>query len=261
MYKRLIAITLLFLTTAATNILVKIPTRQRPERFFSCLDLYYAKLSGKHSVKFLISCDSDDVTMNNADVISHLKLYKNLKVFYGHSSSKIDAYNRDIQDADEFDIVILTSDDTIPVMNCYDDIIAREMSKNFPDFDGVLRFNDGVTPMSSPLNTLPIIGYRFFKRLGHLYHPDYKAFFCDLELSLLTRCTGKEAVVDITLFKHDHPIKSGTFDELYKKNAVHWEYDKSKFKERANRRFDLKGLSPNQAVQLDDLVKFCLTFV
>lgn len=258
----IVAVALLSSIVSATNILIKIPTRQRPDRFFNCLNLYYAKLSGKHPVQFLISCDSNDPSMNNASVINRMKSYKNLKAIYGHSNSKIDAYNRDMELTNPFDIIIVTSDDTIPVTNNYDDIIACEMTKNFPDFDGVLRFNDGVTPMTSPLNTLPIIGRKFYERFNYIYHPDYKAFFCDLELSLMSRFIGKEAAIDKILFKHDHPLGTGAApDQLYKQNAVHWEYDKAKFKERAVRRFDIKGFSEEQFSSLDELVKFCLTFV
>ncbi len=260
--KNVAAAVFLSSTISAVNILVKIPTRQRPDRFFSCLDSYYAQLSGKHIVNFIISCDVDDQTMNCTQVRDKLKRYAHLKAIYAKSKSKIDAYNRDIRDAEPFDVLVLTSDDTIPIANGYDDIIATEMTKNFAKFEGVLRFNDGRTPMTSILNTLPVIGREFYERFNYAYHPDYKSFFCDLELSLVAHILGKSVAIDKVLFRHDHPLCTGTaFDELYTKNAIYWDYDMAKFKERADHVFDLRNLGPEKEAALAKLVKFCLTYV
>jgi hypothetical protein len=46
-----------------------------------------------------------------------------------------------------------------------EDEIANEMAKNFPDFDGVLHFNDGYK--GRELNTLVVEGRKYFDRFDH----------------------------------------------------------------------------------------------
>jgi hypothetical protein len=54
------------LNAVIPKLLIKIPTRARPERFFKTLDAYYHNLSELVPTHFLISCDIDDATMCNA---------------------------------------------------------------------------------------------------------------------------------------------------------------------------------------------------
>ena len=124
------------------NILIKFPTRQRPEIFKSTLEKYQSLLSGYHQVSFQIECDEDDVTMNNPAMVFYLTQQPNLTYNYGQSKTKIQACNAHIPN-DGWDILILASDDMIPQLQNYDDIIAQEMEAHFPDLDGVLWFDDG----------------------------------------------------------------------------------------------------------------------
>ena len=55
------------------KLLIKFPTRSRSEKFFNILDLYYKKQQDLNN-EFIISCDIDDPSMNNEDVITKLKL-------------------------------------------------------------------------------------------------------------------------------------------------------------------------------------------
>ena len=75
----------------AAELLIKFPTRERTKKFFKCLDQYYKLLSKKHSYHFLISCDANDVKMNNAKVKERFKKYDNLTVIYGERVGKIGA--------------------------------------------------------------------------------------------------------------------------------------------------------------------------
>ena len=117
------------------KILIKIPTRSRPDRFFKYLDQYYNKLSNKYPCCFLISCDLDDATMNNKLVIDKLLKYPNLFFYFSVNKSKIEAHNRDIEKHLDFDIFIMGTDDTWPEVKGYDEIIVQAMWKHFPDFD------------------------------------------------------------------------------------------------------------------------------
>lgn len=53
------------------KLLIKFPTRERPQKFFKMLDLYYQYLSGTVPVHFLISCDIDDRSMNCPESIEN----------------------------------------------------------------------------------------------------------------------------------------------------------------------------------------------
>ena len=60
------------------KLLIKFPTRQRKDIFFKTLNKYYDYLDDLDNVKFVITCDSDDNTMNNKEVKELLDGYKNL---------------------------------------------------------------------------------------------------------------------------------------------------------------------------------------
>ena len=43
-----------------SKLVIKFPTRNRPDKFFFTLQKYFKLLSGKHEVQFIITMDSDD---------------------------------------------------------------------------------------------------------------------------------------------------------------------------------------------------------
>lgn len=237
------------------SLLIKFPTRERPERFFTCLDLYYKNLSGKYTYNFLITCDEDDELMNNQEVKEKLNLYPHLKVIFGISASKIDACNRDMEFAPEFNILILTSDDMNPVVYGWDEKIAKYMLEYFPDFDGILKFNDRPTHHGN-LNTLPIMGIQFYRRFNYIYHPNYKSFFSDLEMTIVSRLLKKEADINEMIIQHDNYIFGGNpIDNLYQVNYKYWWPDRATFLERASKNFDLKNLTKNDLDLIAQIIK------
>ena len=52
------------------KIIVKMATRSRPEKFKTVMKRYFDYLSGKNEVRFVVTCDLNDKTMNNDDVKS-----------------------------------------------------------------------------------------------------------------------------------------------------------------------------------------------
>ena len=76
------------------SLLIKIPTRSRPEKFLNVLDLYYKKLSGLYPYHFVISCDNNDNSMKNEAIIERIKSYPNLTLYFSDNSSKVEAYNQ-----------------------------------------------------------------------------------------------------------------------------------------------------------------------
>ena len=69
------------------ELLIKFPTRQRPTKFFEVLDIYYSNIEDLNKTKFIISCDIDDITMNNEKVINRLKTYPNLQFYFSNNKS------------------------------------------------------------------------------------------------------------------------------------------------------------------------------
>ena len=124
------------------KILIKFPTRGRRDKFFNVLDIYYQLATNLDDIEFQITIDDDDKSMNNYNVLEKLKTYKTLKYTLGVSKNKIDAVNRNIIIGD-WDIILLASDDMIPKVKGYDNIIRNKMTELYPDTDGVLWFNDG----------------------------------------------------------------------------------------------------------------------
>ncbi len=229
------------------RLLIKIPTRSRPQQFFEYLDLYYQKLSGKIPYHFLITCDDDDESMNNPETIEKLKTYPNLTFRFSQNISKVDAYNKDInQFVEEYNIILITSDDMLPVIDNYDLVIAYCMLKNFPDYDGMLHFRDG-NHYSLKFSTYPIIGKKFYLRLGYAYYPGYVSFFCDNEITEIAQQMKKIKEYDTIILRHMYPIslKEHQLDSLYQRNRAFAYRDKELFEERKQFNF---FLSSNQIV-------------
>lgn len=225
-------------TPELPTLLIKIPTRSRPEQFFRILDLYYEKLSNEVPYLFLISCDNNDLTMNNSTIIERFKQYPHLIVTFNDNHSKVEAYNRDL-DRIDFGIAVITSDDMTPVMQNYDKIIVDMMLAHFPDLDGVLNFNDG--HITSQCNTMPIFGKKYYDRFGYAYHPSYTSLWCDTEFTFVSRMLRKEKTCTTVLIQHDHPyFGQATMDDLYVQNNQYYRVDEKVFFKRIKNFFDVK---------------------
>lgn len=207
----------LFSLSLAENILIKFPTRERPTQFLKQLNLYTQLLSGKNNVCFVISIDEDDATMNNLEVLEQIKSSDNIKVCIGPRTTKIGAINRDVQSQD-FDILLLASDDMTPVQQDYDQIIVEAFKKYFPDLDGTLHFNDG--HVGQVLNTFPIMGKKYYDRFGYIYHPEYISIECDREYTTISQLMNKVVYIDQVLFRHDHPLYGNNKDQLFYVNEA-----------------------------------------
>jgi len=222
------------------RLLIKFPTRNRSKKFFEVLDLYYKNLNNIDLTDFCISIDEDDLTMNNEEILSKLDNYENLVVFIGNSEYKIEACNSDIDEMKDWNIVLLASDDMIPQIKGYDDIIRDNMKKYYPDTDGVLWFYDG---NRRDLNTLCILGKKYYDRFGYIYHRGYRSFYCDDEFTKVANKLNKQTFIEQTIIKHEHPDIPefrDQFDELYAKNNKYYQLDYNFFQLRQKNKFGLK---------------------
>lgn len=214
--------------------LIKFPTRSRPEKFFSTLDKYISNFSTQNEYKILVSCDNDDITMNNSDTINKLNSYSNLEYYFSERTTKVDAINRDIDKIQyEWQILISAADDMIPIYKNYDLRIREEMIKEYPDLDGSLWFYDGAT---RNINTQSILGKKYYDKLGWIYYPKYKTWFCDGEHTFYAKSINKIKFIDECLIVHEHPghRPGNTWDQLYFENDQKHktEHDRRLFEER-----------------------------
>jgi hypothetical protein len=219
--------------TYCMKVLVKFPTRSRPDKFFYALDKYYELAENLDDMVFIITCDIDDVSMNNIEVIDklkkYIKKYKNLKVYFGTSTNKIEAVNANIEE--DFDVLVLASDDMIPIHKGYDVVIRQQMFKYFPDGDGALWFNDG--HQGTNINTLPIMGKAYYDRFGYIYHPSYKSLYCDNEYTEVGISLKKLVYFSNCIIEHVHPaFKPNLWDNLYHTNEQYVKSDEFNYKAR-----------------------------
>lgn len=219
------------------KILIKFPTKNRKDKFFTVLDQYYNLSENIDDIEFLITIDSDDTNMNNNETLDKLKTYKNLKYDLGFSKNKIDAVNRGIIN-DNYDIILVASDDMIPKVKGYDNIIRLKMQELYPDTDGVLWFNDG--NQGNRLNTLCILGKKYYQRFNYIYHPDYTSLWADNEFMDVANLLNKQTYFNDIIIRHEHPdVGFGQRDFVHFDNIKFDYIDKGIYIKRKNINFGL----------------------
>jgi hypothetical protein len=216
--------------------LLKYATRARPELFCKTLTEWVKHLSGLHEIQFIISIDDDDYSMQSLPVVgamakamSHERV--DLWTFTAPPEGKIHAINRDIKG--DFDILICVSDDMVPLKDYYDDRIAQDMAEHFPDFDGVLHYNDGST--NHQLMTLSIMGKKYYDRFGYIYYPEYKSLWCDNEAMLVAKNLNKYRYFEDVIIEHQW--KRHGNDEIYKISEANYQCDRALFDQRSEQGF------------------------
>ena len=220
------------------KLLIKFPTRNRKNKFFKVLRQYQNLCEDLDNTYFLITLDNDDESMNPSDVEDIFNTFKNIKVVYGTSDSKIHAVNRDIELVNDWDIVLLASDDMTPKVKGYDNIIRNKMKEFYSDTDGILWFNDG--HMGNKLNTLCILGKKYYDRFGYIYHPEYKSVWSDNEFMLVGNLLGKQTYFEQVIIEHEHPDWGyGSRDEIHQNNSKNENQDKLLFTKRKDNNFYL----------------------
>ena len=215
--------------TNNSKLLIKFPTRNRPEKFFQVLDRYYCLMLSP-GFEFVVSCDTDDTTMNNEEVIKRLSWYPNLTLHFGDNKSKVEAINNNLE-GKIFDILLLASDDMVPEIQGYDAAIKAAMGVWAPDTDGVLWFDDGFQHRN--LNTLVVMGKKYYDRFGYIYHPDYQSLYCDLEFTQVSKKLNKVVYINECIIRHQqYSITGEEPDALYIKNDALQAADQETYKKR-----------------------------
>lgn len=233
------------------RILLKCPTRSRPQKVAKTLETYVRMANHPELMGVLVSADVDDDTMTNDNAKSGINQAIRIcawkRIQFGGNKTKIEACNANMDIVDyPWDIVVLVSDDMIPQIKGYDDVIRNHMKARFPDTDGILWFNDGF--QGEKLNTLCVFGRKMYESLGYIYHPSYKSLFCDTELTDLCRSSlaSKTMYVPYCIIRHEHP---GTgfgqnMDALYTRNQGYWNDDMYNYIARKTYDYDWSVLIP-----------------
>lgn len=227
------------------RILLKCPTRSRPQRVLRTLAKYMELAAHPEQIGVAVSCDTDDETMRDTTtldaVLSECAWHK---VFYSDNHTKIEACNANMNEIDyPWDIVVLVSDDMIPQVKGYDEFIRSGIPE---DTDGILWCNDGA--QGTNLNTLTIMGRTMYNSFGYLYHPAYKSLFCDTEFTDLCNTTLKPKCVYLSecIIRHEHP-QTGygqNMDDLYRRNDRYFWDDLMTYVSRKTYTFDWSVLIP-----------------
>jgi hypothetical protein len=213
------------------KILVKYPTRSRPDQFLKTLGDYYRRAKDNTNIEYLVSYDLDDSKMTPKILAAAQNIGPNIKLVGGYSKSKIDACNRDITKAGDWDIVLLVSDDMFIQVDGWDQIIRDQMTKSYSDTDGCLWYNDS---HQNRICTLSCVGRKYFDRFKYLYHPSYKSLWCDNEFTEVAQNLGKMTYINTPIVNHVHPCwgRKMAVDELYKLNESFLKWDGENYKKR-----------------------------
>ena len=234
------------------KILLKCPTRSRPKQVIETLRKYVDLANKPELLGIAISSDNDDASMHDLNVDYHLRRLPVawIQIFFGDNKSKIEAVNADMDKITwDWDIVVLVSDDMIPQVKGYDDIIRSKMT---PDRDRIIWVNDGT--QGYKLNTLSIMGKTMYDSFGYLYHPSYKSLFCDNEFTDLCKgdLASKCSYIEEILIRHEHPTTGyKEWDTLYVQNQKFFSTDLKNYITRKSYEYDWSILIPTLVERSD----------
>lgn len=226
-------------------VLVKFPTRSRPQLFFRQLAKWAAAEPG--SLWFIVTIDADDAACNNNLFISSCESVAAphdilLRVKSGRG--KVAAVNDGLADEPWEGVCIVASDDMAPQRPDAAAYLARLLLERFPDGDGVLHTDDGRTGRT--LNTLPVFGRRYFDRFGFAYNPAYESLWCDNEFQEVSEGLGRAAYVDEVIVRHEW-IGETAPDELHRRNEAAHTRDAAVFAERKRAGFPVPAVEVSPA--------------
>lgn len=220
------------------KILFKFPTRGRVDRFFEGLESIVNNLYDLENFEIQVTADADDPTMANQEIFQRITKYPNTHVLYGLSKSKINAVNRDMPLFQNWDVVVVMSDDVRFTFYGFDQIIRQQFEDG--DFDKYVHLLD--QDAKHALSVIYIAGKEFVSRFGYLYNPIYKSLFCDNEVHEIAMKLGKYKLVDVPgLLLHLNPAyghlpKDAMFLE---QQSIGWSEDQETYNRRKAENFGL----------------------
>ncbi len=222
-------------------LLVRMPTRGRPEQALSVLEKYRTLAADPVAIEVVL--DEDDDSMVNAVVLERL-VSLGCTVAIGRHRSKIEAVNGGR--VDDWEVLALASDDMVPAVHGYDRRILAAMREHFPLLDGAVHFHDGynrdhVRPGQPILCTMPIMGRHLYEQFGYVYYPEYGSLYSDDEQTRVLTKMKRLVFIDEMLIEHrHHAAGKAPNDALYQHNDGKWgAADRALFERRSAANFDM----------------------
>ena len=212
------------------RLLVRMPTRGRAAQAIHVLSAYRNMAGAPVQLEAVI--DADDDSMMASDVLQRLRAL-DVIITVGASKSKIEAVNAG--SVKDWDILLLASDDMMPVADGYAAHVIAAMTQHFPHYDGAIFFDDGYA--HDRCCTLPIIGRRLYEQFGYVYEPSYRSLVCDIEQTNVFRGMGRLVYVDKKIIEHRHPaVGNASSDALYSRNNKPEQADRDNYAARSELR-------------------------
>lgn len=176
------------------NLLLKYPTRARPRLMDATIARWLELAGGRHALRWLVSLDYDDPQL--AECLDVCRKH-GIDPYLGHSKTKIEAINADLDYAGEFDVMVNVSDDMRPLVKGWDDLVAACL----PDLDFGVWFPDG---RRTDLCTLSIFGRGLFERMNRwVYHPAFVTVWADNHYQHVAQRWGRLKFVNCQAFVHE----------------------------------------------------------
>ena len=217
------------------KILIKFPSRERPQKFRDCLANIIDTVSSTDNLMIVATLDSNDESMKWADGIN--KPF--FKAIYGESNNKIHAVNRDMSKINfDWKYCVLMSDDMLFVMKDWD-LVLDKYFNDYKDQELILHSpTDNLH--GDRIITMPIFNRKWYDRWGYIYHPSYISLFCDDEQTMVSKITGSYKKINEQIAFHLHPTLIGSKqDDLLIKTQSYNDIDQKNFEYRKSINFGL----------------------
>lgn len=212
------------------KILFKITTRSRPANAIRAVHSILSNVDS-NNFEILISVDEDDYpTIEKLNVLAP---HSQIRIIKGVSKNKVDAINRDMDKAGDWDILVNVSDDQVFTEKGFDTVIRE----SFITLDECLHFPDGNT---KELITMAIMGRKYYERFNYIYHPEYVSLWCDNEMMEVAKKLSCYRFVNQNIFLHLHPAFGKAPNDLqYMNTESYYRIDEQTFLKRKANNFGL----------------------
>lgn len=221
------------------KILIKYPTKGRPELFKQAIKNIHETISGEHEYQIHVTCDFGDASMVPFLSPSNITSYKNVYYNIGLSNSKIHAINRDmdiITENYDWDLLVVMSDDMRFISKDWDKRFVEEALR-YPDH--LYHWADGF--VNEALPTLCVMDRAYYERFFYIYPNCYKSFSCDAEQMFVAQMIGRWKYFPEVLFNHLHPanIVGMPTDKTYTDADLHAKRDTEIYFKRLKKLFNV----------------------
>lgn len=207
------------------KLLLNLASRSRPSNFHACMYNLRQCFTNYHVA---LKVDRNDPSLR--EYLS--KAYPEILLYIGHSTSKVEAINRDIP-LHDWDIIVNTSDDIAWKIGAGREIIKHYEQDTFLHFPEPYAESQAVKKGRESISVCSIMDRLYFDRFGYIYNPEYKSLFCDNEATAVAKKLGRYKFVNIVICEHQHPAAGkGLKDELYRANDRFVNEDRNVFEKR-----------------------------